>query len=119
MNKRACFAVPAMAVAALGLGDVPAMALSPFSIQQIEMIQTRTSGEGYAIGFARNFGTVLQNDVGFTSSRGLGFNFSNNNVFGSSEAFGIASSVNGQSSVNVISAQSISNMVGGINSIVR
>ncbi|NTU67285.1 MAG: hypothetical protein HGB02_00215 [Chlorobiaceae bacterium] len=119
MKKRSYVALHAMAIAGLCLAAVPVFAIDPWSVEQFNQIQARTIGQGYAVGLARTFGNVHQTDVAVNSSRGIGFGFSNTNVFGSSEAAGMAASVNGMSSLNVISAQNISSLAGNIRVIVR
>lgn len=119
MNRKILAALHGMALAGMSLAAAPAGAADLWSIQQVEMIQTRTVGQGYALGFARNIGTVAQSDVVLNSNRGIGLSFSNTNVFGSSEAFGMAASVNGQASVNVLSAQAINNLAGAVRTTVR
>jgi hypothetical protein len=119
MKKRALLALNAMAVSVICIAAAPAHAVDHWSLQQFEQIQTRTAGQGYAVGFARNVGTVTQKEISLDAGRGIGLNFSNLNVFGSSEAVGVAASVNGQSSVNVIAAQNIDNFAGTVRMIVR
>jgi len=119
MKKRSFVAFRAMVVAGISLAAVPAYAEDSWTLQQFEQIQTKTSGQGFAIGFARNIGAVTQQDVTLDGNRGIGLNFSNANVFGSSEAVGVAASVNGQSQVNVISAQNINNYAGALKTTIR
>jgi hypothetical protein len=119
MKKRDLVAFGAISVVGFGLAASPAHAVDSWNLQQFEQIQTITSGQGYAIGFARNIGTVTQSDIMVNGGRGVGLKFSNTNVFGSSEALGIAASVIGQSSVNVISAQNINNFAGTLTTTVR
>ncbi len=119
MKTRGYIIRQAMVLAGFGLAAAPAYAVDPWSITQFNQIQARTVGEGYAIGFARTIGTVNQTDIAVASSRWIRFGYSETNVFGSSEATGVAASVSGISSVNVISAQNISNLAGNVRVIVR
>jgi len=80
MKKRALLALNAMAVSVICIAAAPAHAVDHWSLQQFEQIQTRTAGQGYAVGFARNVGTVTQKEISLDAGRGIGLNFSNLNV---------------------------------------
>jgi len=106
------FAGGAVATGLFMAGGAPASAqksvFSPALIDQFQFIQAQTTGAGFAIGRAINWGEVNRGTINYSTPAGIGISFTNNTGTAMQETVGIATSIHGSSSIVVYSGQKVS-----------